>query len=76
MNKTRVIRTSVNNNDAKYTLLVETVWIYPGWYAGVMVQPPKVSNVLKFVETSNPLTILLEIESIKAPGDNFVCVIK
>src|SRR5690606_17882179 len=40
--------------DAKYTVIVETTWIYPGWFAGVMKQPAKVSTVLKFVETVNP----------------------
>ena len=74
MNKNTSIKTSVNNNDAKYTLQVETVWIYPGWFAGVMAQPSKVSTVLKFVETLNPTIVLLEIESKEAPGDNFVGV--
>jgi len=74
MNKNTSIKTSVNNNDAKYTLQVETVWIYPGWFAGVMAQPSKVSTVLKFVETLNPTVVLLEIESKEAPGDNFVGV--
>jgi len=74
MNKNTSIVTSINNNDAKYTLQVETVWIYPGWYAGVMAQPSKVSTILKFVETLNPTVVLLEIESKEAPGDNFVGV--
>lgn len=74
MNKNTTIVTSTNNNDAKYTLHVETVWIYPGWYPGVMAQPSKVSTVLKFVETLSPTVVLLEIESKEAPGDNFVGV--
>ncbi|MFY7816542.1 MAG: hypothetical protein ACOVRK_15280, partial [Chryseobacterium taeanense] len=49
-----------------------TVWIYPGWFAGVMNQPSKLSTVLKFVEKSDPSNVLLEIESKNAPGDNFV----
>ncbi|SEM77858.1 hypothetical protein SAMN05421856_106248 [Chryseobacterium taichungense] len=72
MNKNTDIRTSVDNQSAKYTLLVETVWIYPGWFAGVMNQPSKLSTVLKFVEKSDPSNVLLEIESKNAPGDNFV----
>jgi len=55
--------------DAKYTLVVETVWIYPGWFAGVMKQPAKVSTKLKFVETANPSNVLLTINSENAPGD-------
>lgn len=72
MNKNTDIKTSVNNFSAKYTLIVETVWIYPGWFAGIMNQPSKLSTLLKFVETADPSRVLLEIESKNAPGDNFV----
>ncbi len=57
--------------EAKYTLIVETVWIYPGWNAAVMRQPAKVSTLLKFVETANRDNVLLEITSTKAPGNRF-----
>ncbi|MDP9957035.1 hypothetical protein [Epilithonimonas hungarica] len=72
MNKNTDIKTSVNNKNAKYTLIAQTVWIYPGWFGGVMNQPSKVSMNLKFVETANPSNVLLEIDSKNAPGDNFV----
>lgn len=72
MNKNSSINTSENNPNARYTLIVETVWIYPGWYGGVMRQPSKVTTVLKFVETANPDLVLLEITSKEAPGDNYV----
>jgi len=55
--------------DSKYTLIVETTWIYPGWFVGVMKQPAKVSTSLRFVETANPGNVLLVIESQNAPGD-------
>lgn len=58
-------------NDAKYTLLVDVVWLYPGWDAAVMKQPAKVSTVLRFVETANKSNVLLEIETDKAPGDQW-----
>ena len=58
-------------NTAKYTLIVETVWIYPGWDAGIMKQPAKVSTNLKFVETANKSNVLLEISSENAPGDQW-----
>lgn len=74
MNKNTFIVTSLNNKQAKYTLTVKTVWIYPGWFAGVMAQPSKVSTFLRFTETANPTIILLEIESKEAPGDNFIGV--
>ncbi len=57
--------------DTKYTLIVETVWVYPGWNAAVMRQPAKVSTVLKFVETANKDNVLLEISSKDAPGNRY-----
>lgn len=57
--------------DAKYTLIVETIWIYPGWDAAIMKQPAKVSTRLLFVETINKSNVLLEITSEKAPGDQW-----
>ncbi|HUH26234.1 MAG TPA: hypothetical protein VLY87_06375 [Flavobacterium sp.] len=74
MNKSLPIKTTTNNSKAKYTLRVQTVWIYPGWFGGVMAQPSKVSTVLKFVETANPSVVLLEITSKDAPGDGFAGV--
>ncbi|NHF60582.1 hypothetical protein FK220_014600 [Flavobacteriaceae bacterium TP-CH-4] len=58
-------------SDTPYTLIVETVWLYPGWDAGIMKQPAKVTTNLKFVETSNKDTILLEVSSKNAPGDQW-----
>ncbi len=58
-------------DDAKYTLIVDVVWIYPGWDAAVMKQKAKVTTLLKFVETANPDKILLEISSKDAPGDQW-----
>jgi hypothetical protein len=60
-----------NLTAAKYTLIVETVWIYPGWDAGIMKQPAKVSTRLLFVETNNKNNVLLEIKSENAPGDQW-----
>lgn len=57
--------------EAKYTLIVETVWVYPGWDAGIMKQPAKVSTKLSFVETNNKSNVLLEISSENAPGDQW-----
>ena len=51
-----------------YTLIVETVWLYPGWDAGVMKQPAKVTTNLRFVETANRDKVLLEVSSEDAPG--------
>ncbi|KQX08696.1 hypothetical protein [Flavobacterium sp. Root420] len=54
-----------------YTLIVQTLWIYPGWDAGIMKQQAKVTTHLKFVETANKSNVLLEISSEEAPGDQW-----
>jgi len=59
----------VKGGSAKYTLIVETVWIYPGWFAGVMKQPSKVSTRLKLIETGKPGVVLASVASTDAPGD-------
>ena len=56
---------------AKYTLIVDVVWIYPGWDAAVMKQKAKVSLNYRFVETANKSNVLLEIKSEEAPGDQW-----
>lgn len=56
---------------AKYTLIVEAVWIFPGWDAMVMKQPAKVSTTLKFVETAKRSNVVLEISTKEAPGDQW-----
>jgi len=68
MNKNCDIVTG-RKESAPYTLIVQTTWIYPGWFAGVMKQHAKVSTLLRFIETANPSHVLLEINSEKAPGD-------
>ena len=56
---------------AKYTLIVDVTWIYPGWDVAMMKQPAKVTTTLKFVETANRDNVLLEILSENAPGDQW-----
>lgn len=57
--------------DAKYTLILETVWVYPGWNAAVMRQPAKLTTLITFVETANRDNVLVEITSKDAPGNRF-----
>ncbi|MEP0263984.1 hypothetical protein [Dokdonia sp.] len=57
--------------DAKYTLIVEAVWFYPGYNIGISRQPAKVSTLLKFVETANRDNVVLEITGKNAPGNRF-----
>lgn len=56
---------------AKYTLIVDAVWIYPGYNVVMVKQGAKVSTNLKIVETANRSNVVLEITSEKAPGDVF-----
>ena len=58
-------------SNAKYTVMVEAVWIFPGWDVAMMKQPAKVSLTYKFVETNNKGNVLLEIKSEEAPGDQY-----
>jgi len=62
---------SEENTEAKYTLLVEAVWIYPGYNVGIMKQGAKLTSKLTFVETANKDNVLLEINAKNAPGDKF-----
>lgn len=56
---------------AKYTLVVDAVWVFPGWDVAMMKQPAKVSTVLRFVETANRSNVVAEITSEHAPGDQW-----
>jgi len=58
-------------SSAKYTLIVEVVWIFPGWDVYMMKQAAKVTTNLKFVETANKANVVLEISSKEAPGDQW-----
>lgn len=69
--KEKKIAFTENATDAKYTLIVDVVWIYPGWDASVMKQPAKVTTVLKFVETANRSNVLFQVDSEEAPGDQW-----
>lgn len=58
----------VKNPAAKYTLIINSEWIYPGYHAGIAIEPAKLSTTLNFVETANPSNILLSIKSDKVKG--------
>jgi hypothetical protein len=54
--------------EAKYTMLVKTIWIYPGYNVGVGKEEAKISAVLTVYETANPNAILLKVSYDKSPG--------
>lgn len=69
--KKKDINFQENLNDAKYTLIVDVVWMYPGYNVVMAKKGAKVTTKLRFVETANKDNVLLEILSENAPGDVF-----
>ncbi|SFN71513.1 hypothetical protein SAMN05421594_3894 [Chryseobacterium oleae] len=58
------------NAQSPYALMVKVKWVYPGWDAGIMKQPAKVTTQLTFVETDSK-KVMFDIESVDAPGDQW-----
>ncbi|WP_312991143.1 hypothetical protein [Chryseobacterium flavum] len=54
---------------SKYTLIVDTKWIYPGWHGGMLIQPAKLTTDLKFIETENPSHVVLHLEASGVQGN-------
>lgn len=57
--------------NAKYTLIVDVAWIYPGYNVGVMRKGAKLSTNLTFVETANRDNVVLKLTAKNAPGDRY-----
>lgn len=62
LNKTYKNISFKKDPSAKYTLLVETNWIFPGWHAGLTAMTAEITGKIKLVETNNPSTVLAEVE--------------
>ncbi|MDA3614792.1 hypothetical protein [Polluticaenibacter yanchengensis] len=60
-----------NAAKAKYTLIVDVVWIYPGYDVMIKKQEAKVTTVLKIVETANKNKVLYSVRAENAPGDQW-----
>ncbi len=71
VNEKKGVYFAENLPEAKYTLIVETTWLYPGYNVAVMKKPAKVSTKLTFVETANRNNILLVVTSENAPGSSY-----
>lgn len=56
---------------SKYTLIVNSIWLYPGYNVGVMKKGAKLTTKLTFVETDNRDNVVLSINAKNAPGDVF-----
>ncbi len=62
----------LNDSTIKYTMHIQTDWLYFGYDAGIAKQPAKGNLKISFYETSNPANILSEIEVNRAEGFNVV----
>lgn len=49
------------DGSAKYTLIVDTKWLFPGWHGGMVVMDAQLSGVIKLVEAGNPSVVLAEV---------------
>lgn len=47
---------------SKYTLLLETNWVFPGWHGGMIVMTAEITGKIKLIETNNPSNVLAESE--------------
>lgn len=54
---------------AKYTIKVQTTWIYPGYNVGVMRQASKLNAIIYVYETANPSNTILSVDYEKAVGN-------
>lgn len=58
----------LKNPAAKYTLVVKTTWIYPGYGIGMGGEEAKISAILTVCETAHPEKALVSIAFDKAIG--------
>ncbi|HMT28367.1 MAG TPA: hypothetical protein PKD91_03710 [Bacteroidia bacterium] len=56
------------NPEAKYTLIVKTTFVEPGFNVGVMKKAAAVSFEYIFVETANPTTVIAKLSQQEVPG--------
>tara|TARA_R110002012_G_scaffold37798_2_gene105618 strand:+ start:17965 stop:18675 length:711 start_codon:yes stop_codon:yes gene_type:complete len=61
-----------NDPSIKYTMKVQTDWMYFGYDAGIAEQPAKGNLKISFYETSTPEKIISEIEVERAEGFNVI----
>ncbi len=58
----------VENSSAKYTMEVNTTWMYFGYDASIVAKPARVTMDVKFFETQNPEIILFTTTINRADG--------
>jgi len=47
---------------SKYTILLETNWVFPGWHGGMVMMTAEITGKIKLIETNNPENVLAEAE--------------
>lgn len=67
MNKEGVVM-SMGNQSASYLLIVETVFIEPGYNVGVSRKNAYINLIVSFVENNNPNNVLAKFTINKSPG--------
>ncbi len=65
------ISISDENTDAKYTFVLKTTFIEPGYNIHISRRPAMINVIFKLVETANPSNVLFELKSLKNPGNSF-----
>ncbi|GAA4165288.1 hypothetical protein GCM10022217_37240 [Chryseobacterium ginsenosidimutans] len=71
-NKNTDIKAATNFEMTKYTLMVEPIWIFQGFFGGIGSIPAEMNSKMTFIETDNPDNVLMVVEGIKATGDNVI----
>ena len=64
------VNVSSSNKDAKYTLILKTIFTDPGYNVGVSRKPSYINVIVTFVETGKT-TDLVKITMDKAPGQDW-----
>lgn len=55
-------------SEAKYTMTIKTLWVYPGYNAGTAIEPAKITALITVKETLNPENVLVSILFEKSIG--------
>lgn len=69
-NKTN-IQFVTDDSTSEYMMLVDVLWIYPGWDAFMVKQKAKVTSRISIFKRSDMNTPSVTLDAIEAPGDQF-----
>lgn len=69
-NKTK-IKFVTNDSTSDYVMLVDVLWIYPGWDAFMIKQKAKVTSKISIFKRGDMNNALVTLDAIEAPGNQF-----